>query len=507
VSDGQPIVPRCHMPWQQMVIDTTGAVAPCCYWGAYENDNGPVGNIRHQSIDEIWNGEPFQKLRAAMAAGDLKAAGCERCFAVQQKLELGFDYDPDSDDDHVTPYADNIRTLKAEIANGATVLQARPTIVSYTPSHRCNIRCTHCYQESTRTSEIDRAEADREVEGLAPYLVKLIAGGGEPFLLPIWRRFLTGFDISINPYLDFATSTNATILTDQIRKGLSRFKKLTINISLDGTGAAYERVRVGATFDQVVENIRKIKTLIRQARSRKSYMGVSMCVMRSNILDLPNFIRFATREELSFGTSPVISMPPDESLRCFNDAPGELAAWRGALMEAELALEEYFPAFAKLGGKKEIGEALKETRRQHIRMIGDLIPFELADVPHRRVTIHLADDLLEEASQKHHGAPLMAYIFRFGEGYPAPFWGNVVDNRVEVSLPAGKYTISFSTKWETAYNSQQLVFEVDDQSVAFDLRPPPPPPLPSDLRSRLTYSRIKASAIRRFKKLPYPFNA
>ena len=500
MSDTQPIVPRCHMPWQQMVIDSAGAVAPCCYWGAYENDNGPVGNIRHQTVDEIWNGEPFQKLRAGMAAGDLEAAGCSRCFAVQQKLDLAFEYDPDSDDDDTTPYAGNIRTLKAEIARGATVLQAKPTIVSYTPSHRCNIRCTHCYQESTRTSEIDRAEADQEVESLAPYLVKLIAGGGEPFLLPIWRRFLTKFDISINPYLDFGTSTNATILTDQIRKGLSRFKKLTINISLDGTNAAYERVRVGATFDQVVDNIRKIKTLVQEARSRTSSMGVSMCVMRSNILDLPNFIRFAAREELAFGTSPVVTMPPDESLRCFNDAPGELKAWREALLEAEQALEEYFPAWARMGGAQEVDEGSKEVRRQHIRMIGDMIPFDLADIPHRRVTIHIHDDLIEEVSQKHHRAPLMASIFRFGEGYPAPFWGKVVDGRVEVSLPIGKYTISFSTKWEKASYSEQLQFEVDDDSVAFDFRPPPPP-LPSDLRSRLTYPRIKASAIRQFKNL------
>jgi hypothetical protein len=39
----EALVPRCHIPWQQMVIDSTGAVAPCCYWGAYNNTNPPVG--------------------------------------------------------------------------------------------------------------------------------------------------------------------------------------------------------------------------------------------------------------------------------------------------------------------------------------------------------------------------------------------------------------------------------------------------------------------------------
>ena len=40
--------------------------------GSYENQNEPVGNIRHQSIDEIWNGKPFQKMREGMASGDFK---------------------------------------------------------------------------------------------------------------------------------------------------------------------------------------------------------------------------------------------------------------------------------------------------------------------------------------------------------------------------------------------------------------------------------------------------
>jgi hypothetical protein len=68
--------------------------------------------------------------------------------------------------------------LKDEIVRGATVLEAKPTIISYTPSHRCNIPCTHCYQESTRDAEIKRADAAEEIERLAPHLVKLIAGRG-----------------------------------------------------------------------------------------------------------------------------------------------------------------------------------------------------------------------------------------------------------------------------------------------------------------------------------------
>ena len=80
-----PITPRCHIPWQQMVIDSTGNAAPCCYWGAYENLNPPIGNINENTIEEIWNNDRFQELREGMASGNLVKAGCAKCYALQQK--------------------------------------------------------------------------------------------------------------------------------------------------------------------------------------------------------------------------------------------------------------------------------------------------------------------------------------------------------------------------------------------------------------------------------------
>jgi len=88
-------VPRCHIPWQQMVIDSTGYVAPCCYWSAVDNKNDAIGNINAQSIEEIWNGARYQKLRTGIARGDLEAAGCANCYAIKQGMGLAFEYDAD----------------------------------------------------------------------------------------------------------------------------------------------------------------------------------------------------------------------------------------------------------------------------------------------------------------------------------------------------------------------------------------------------------------------------
>ena len=489
VSATQANVPRCHIPWQQMVVDSTGAAAPCCYWGAYDNINPPVGNVKEQSIEEIWNGEPYQKLRAAMARGDLEAAGCKNCYALKQNLDLAFEYDPESNNETETPYAQNIRTLKAEIASGATVLKAKPTIVSYIPSHRCNIRCTHCYQEGTRDAEINRADAAEEIERLAPYLVRLVAGGGEPFLLPIWRRFLASFDLGVNPYLDFSTSTNATIISNSVMAGLSRFKRLTINISLDGTGEVYERVRQGANFEQVATNIRRLREVVQSTRSPGSYMGVSMCVMKSNIKGLADFVRFCTEEQLAFGMSPVVTMPPDESLRCFNDPAAEMDGWSQAIDDGLAAQEDYFPVWDKF---QEGAEELREIRRSHFQMIRDMIPFHLVEVPHRRITFGIPKELLREASAAHKGSPLVAYIYHVGAAEGATYWGPIVDGECKVSLPDGDFALNVSTKWVLPGYRDDFKFTVSARSSQVSV---------SRETNRYTPRRIAMGVFRRTKRM------
>ncbi|GJM21729.1 MAG: hypothetical protein DHS20C15_16440 [Planctomycetota bacterium] len=72
----------CAYPWQQMNIDLTGEVVPCCFWSGYGNSGKPLGNTNEQSIDEIWNGEAYRELRAANASGDPpEGHPCRGCIA------------------------------------------------------------------------------------------------------------------------------------------------------------------------------------------------------------------------------------------------------------------------------------------------------------------------------------------------------------------------------------------------------------------------------------------
>ena len=439
------VQPRCHLPWQQMVVDSTGYVSPCCC-----NQRSAIGNVNEQSIEEIWNGPGYQRLRKYMAEGNLHEAGCGDCLARKQGMTLGFMYDQDSDQNNSTPYAENITILKEEIASGETVLKARPTIVSLTPSHRCNIRRAHCYQESTRSLDLGRREVNQEVLDLAPYLVRLIAGGGEPFLMPLWRQFLNDFEHDKNPYLDFATTTNGTLISSEIEEGLAKFKKVTLNVSLDGTDRVFEAIRAGANFAKVKENIRKLRRIVDLSTSPLSTMGVTMCVMKSNIKDLPNLIRFASEEEITYGLNPVRKQPPDESLACFNDPEQETQGWHEAYDEArQVARDVYYPILNRLD-KLPRHRDYREVLSRHIEVVRQSTPWDLLGKKYFRVRIELPKRILSmTGSDVPAGSRPMAQVFPAGTVLSSPplYYAYLKDNWFDVSLPEGTFNFSLSSKW------------------------------------------------------------
>lgn len=71
----------CAYPWQQMIIDLTGEVVPCCFWSGYGNSGRPLGNTNLNTIEEIWNGPEYRALRRANADGKLEGHPCNQCMS------------------------------------------------------------------------------------------------------------------------------------------------------------------------------------------------------------------------------------------------------------------------------------------------------------------------------------------------------------------------------------------------------------------------------------------
>ena len=66
----------CHHMASYLKVDVDGSAYPCCLGPA----DLRLGNILHQSFDEVWNGERARSLRRSFFTKDLLPP-CRTCYA------------------------------------------------------------------------------------------------------------------------------------------------------------------------------------------------------------------------------------------------------------------------------------------------------------------------------------------------------------------------------------------------------------------------------------------
>lgn len=73
----------CNLPWLSPAINWDGTVVPCCI--NYKENELIIGDLRKQSLLEVWRGEKFQKLRQAHLEGSFSDfPTCRQCRYWQQ---------------------------------------------------------------------------------------------------------------------------------------------------------------------------------------------------------------------------------------------------------------------------------------------------------------------------------------------------------------------------------------------------------------------------------------
>jgi MoaA/NifB/PqqE/SkfB family radical SAM enzyme len=293
----------CHAPFTNVNFSQNGDANACCYNRSYV-----LGSYPHDSVDEMWYGPRAQKLREFMRRNALPQ-GCQIC--VEQFRSHNFGglrarfYDKHAEE----TWGDDGRRA------------APPKVMEFEISNVCNLECTMCngkFSSAIRghregLSQPRRPFDGRFVEQLDPYLPHLAEAkflGGEPFLntlyYRIWERIAR-----VNPAIEVSIITNGTILNDKVKRALEPLNA-HINVSIDALDPAnYERIRVNAKFDQVMENFAYFLEFVERKRTA---MTVSVCPMRQNWHEIPDFLRFCNDRNIKLFFNTVL-YPEEASLR------------------------------------------------------------------------------------------------------------------------------------------------------------------------------------------------
>ena len=114
--------------------------------------------------------------------------------------------------------------------------------------------------------------------------------GGEPFAS---KEFINIIDwCLLNNYtnLELIITTNGTKLNTRLVDKLIKFKKVRLNLSIDGTKETYSYIRYKSNWNNLEKNIKKLKEISQDKNNIK--ISVSCLLMFYNILDIKNLAKW-----------------------------------------------------------------------------------------------------------------------------------------------------------------------------------------------------------------------
>ena len=242
-----------------------------------------------------------------------------------------------------------------------TRLLSRPIRIHISINDLCNLRCPHCLRHTEGVRVNQGALRARELERLEPWFGSAqyvaLAGLGEPFLEDdlfetidkVQRR---GATVSI--------ISNGTRIDEAAAERLCGEEPLILNLSVDAaTPEVFERVRLGAKFDEVTANIDRLARIKRERGTTFPILSINMTLMRDTLGEVEGVIDLAQRWGIAeIVAQPVMYLPgsPDQSQAITN-------------REAQEALRRAEPHARKAGVRlryQPLGQSL-ETQEEDLR--------------------------------------------------------------------------------------------------------------------------------------------
>lgn len=154
-------------------------------------------------------------------------------------------------------------------------------------TERCNLRCSHCYQDNYQRNELSFTALLKILEQFKELLqackqyrgnqikAHITITGGEPFVRDDFFDLLEVF-ASHSQLFSFAILTNGTFIDDSKAKLLSKLNPAFIQVSIEGTETTHDGIRGKGNFAQTVATIKRlhanqIRTMISFTAHRKNF--------------------------------------------------------------------------------------------------------------------------------------------------------------------------------------------------------------------------------------------
>lgn len=260
----------CMLPWVHMHAFPDGRAYPCClsdYWH-------PVGDLRKNTMEEIWNQENYKQMRVNML-NDKPCKECTKCYEQEETGFFSMRYDANRNYGH---YINEVNNTQSDGTHPEFKL--RYWDVRF--SNLCNFRCRTCgpifssnwYNDHVKLykripdvlgRDMDRVEYTAgdedamltQMEAHIPHLDQVYFAGGEPLIMKEHYYLLEKLieygktDVRIQYNTNFS---ELAFKDKHVFEYWKHFKNISVGASLDGSGARAELMRKGTNWEQTVNN-------------------------------------------------------------------------------------------------------------------------------------------------------------------------------------------------------------------------------------------------------------
>ena len=184
---------------------------------------------------------------------------------------------------------ENLILMMQDLFMKRLIWESRPLHIELATNNICNLRCLMCSPETRPTKQsLSEPETESICEQIFPTASLLTpSAGSEPLLgdFELIVKLCDKYEVELN------VITNGTLLTPE-RYELMRRRLGRLQISFDACDReTYEKIRVGAKFEKVVGNIRRVAKLTAEDNVE---LMTSLVVMRLNYKKMAEYVEFVT---------------------------------------------------------------------------------------------------------------------------------------------------------------------------------------------------------------------
>lgn len=298
----------CPLLFNHFSTETSGEIKFCCE----AKNNNPEMNGKYYKIIDIFNSDYYNSARENMINGE-KLSECESCWIKEnqgltskrlQEWEV-FKRQPDN----------QIPKIFFEWEKNKNTLI--PTYYNLQVAKTCNYACIMCSSDwsslitsigqkmgfekskslmnqrwwlhNDSTDTLDKSDTFWEgLEEISGSLDNLYVTGGEPFIIkPLWKYINFLVDQGYSKNIVFWCNTNTSQFNEHQLELLKEFKRVELNLSIDGYGELNEYLRTSSDWSVIEKNV---NAAVKYLDDKSFYLTLVPVVSGLNVKDLSKLI-------------------------------------------------------------------------------------------------------------------------------------------------------------------------------------------------------------------------